>query len=661
MKRKLAVLTVLVVTLAVLAAALVGCNKDVRLGDIFVNYESAGEITHADLQLTLPVGWKVLTDNSSCDDSDIGYVSALDGYIVVNTANSLNVAVADENKEAKFLLRDGAGNPVSSGISAIVMQGTMALIRFNNNTASVINLANGKTALRQSETTGITEDVEVAVRILDDELIAVNPAFSTVCTGTDYTPIYRASTGELVLKVYNQGGSLDYVYGFDGNYVSVENRSGTSSATEVATYLYAVPDKAPAVTEVKASAACSYNRVSEKDDYYSESLYLGEGKFYVHEEWTVSDSEDYTYSYDGEKYKVYRYIVTPDDGGRSSYSSSYYFLNCVNPYYDYASSRSSVVPSTFLQAGYVYASFGLYVPESKEAEYDQFVLDTDLNVVLSLTNNWGVELEYAERDLVGYYDLMLQFQDGYGFAPLAPSALRLYDYDGKLILEEKQYPLSGVNVHDGMIIAQTVKDNKTLYGAFDMNGELVIPFEYSTIEPFRGYYTYAVRSSDSAAVLLGKDGSVLEYMNDGVTKPLADIAQTSGKVNIQKRGCYMYTATAEDGSTLYGIKNYRADVDSNVVIEAQFVKGCTLYSPSVDNNMVFVFGQTEEDGPVKVYRLLSDDETERDGTLPDWAWAIIGVGCAIVVAGIATGVALGVKAHKKKVAAVAEKSDGSAE
>ena len=149
----------------------------------------------------------------------------------------------------------------------------------------------------------------------------------------------------------------------------------------------------------------------------------------------------------------------------------------------------NVAPTSFLQSGYNYSSFGPYVSESKEAEYDQCVLDKDLNVVLSLTNNWGIELEYVERDVIGVYDLLLQFQDGYGFAPLAPSALRLFDEDGKIVLEEKQYPLSAVNVHDGMIIEQTVKDSKTLYGAFDMSGELLRPFEYSYIDAFRGYYT----------------------------------------------------------------------------------------------------------------------------------------------------------------------------
>lgn len=646
MKRKVFAFVIAVVVLAVLATVLVGCDKDVRLGDIFVNYRSAGEITRAELQLTLPTGWNVLTDSTTYADSDIGYSESLDAYIVVNSAGSLNIARADESKETVFMLRDSAGNPTVSGISAIKIYGTLALIRFNNNTASVINLANGRTVVKQSDTVGISEKVTEAVSVLDSELVAVNPAYSTVCTGTDYTPVYRVSTGELVFKVYNKGGSLDCVYGFDGRYVLVENQSGTSSSKEYASYLYSVPEKASSALEVKPSEACTYDRASEKDDYYSEATYLGEGKFYVHEEWTVSSSDDYTYSYSGEYYKVYRYIVTPENGQRTAYNSSYYFLNCVNPYFEKATSRCNVAPTSFLQSGYIYSSFGLYVPESKEAEYDQFVLDKDLNVVLSLTNNWGIELEYVERDVIGVYDLLLQFQDGYGFAPLAPSALRLFDENGKIVLEEKQYPLSAVNVHDGMIIAQTVKDSKTLYGAFDMNGELVIPFEYSYIEAFRGYYTYAVRASDSTAVLLGRDGSVLEYMSDG-SKPLSDIAVTGKKTKIQKRGCYMYTTTTADGTTVYGIKNYNADVESNVVLEAQFLKGCTLYSPSIDANSVFVFGQTEENGPVKIYRLLSDEEGN-PAALPVWAWVLIGLGCAAAVAGAVTGIVFGVRASRRK-------------
>ena len=657
MKRKFAAFVIVVVVLAVLAATLVGCDKATRLGDIFVGYESAGEITRAELQLTLPTGWNVLTDSTTYADSDIGYSSTLDAYIVVNDAGSLNIAQADDDKQAVFLLRDSAGNPTASGISAIKVCGVLALIRFNNGTASVINLENGKVALRADATTGITKEVSSAVAVLDDELIAVNPAYSTVCSGTDYTPVYRASTGELVCKVYNAGGSLDGVFGFDGNYVMVENKSGTSTAQEYSTYLYAVPERAGANLDMTASADCIYNRVSEKESYYSEATYLGDGRFYVHEEWTVNSTDDYTYSYDGDYYKVYRYIVTPANGERTAYNSSYYFLNCVNAYFTNGSDRCVVAPSSFLQAGYIYSSFGLYVPESKEAEYDQFVLDYDLNIVLSLTNNWGIELEYVERDKVNYYDLMLQFQDGYGYAPLAPAALRLFDESGKIVAEETAYELTGVNLHDGMIIAGTADGSNTLYGAFDLDCELVIPFEYKLISPFRGFYTYARRSTSSGGtetVLLGKDGSVVETLSDG-TKPFHDIATTSKGSEIYKRGCYLYKATDEDGTVRYGVKNFSADASSNTVLEACFLSGCVLYSPDTDNNLVFVFGQTEKDGAVSVYRMFGEPSEPAGGGLPVWAWVLIGVGAAAVVAGIVTGAVLGARRHKAGAAAEEEK------
>ena len=110
----------------------------------------------------------------------------------------------------------------------------------------------------------------------------------------------------------------------------------------------------------------------------------------------------------------------------------------------------------------------------------------------------------------------------------------------------------------------------------------------------------------------------------------------------------MYTTTTADGTTVYGIKNYNADVESNVVLDAQFLKGCTLYSPSIDANSVFVFGQTEENGPVKIYRLLSDEEGN-PAALPVWAWVLIGLGCA-AAAGAVTGIVFGVRASRRKKA-----------
>ena len=618
MRRRLWVSVALTVVLVMSALLLAACDPQVTLGDIFVGYTSEGEITRAELQFTLPVGWTVLTDSAANysslhADSDIGYVKSLGAYIVTDGDGNLNLVRPDGEGGAVFMLH-GSDGGTAFGAEAIVVKGDLVLMRINNGSASVVDLSTGREVLTQSETEGITVSkdtgIEDAVRILDDELIAVAPAYSAVAGGqTAYTPVYRASTGGLAAMVYNPGGSLEGVYGFDGEYVTVEADTTSSSVTERATFLYRIP--ASGGSRLKAEGNMAYDQRDPRDDYFTESLYLGDGRIYVHEEWTVSSSSEYSYSYDGEYYKVQRFIVNAEDGTREQYSSEHYFLNCVTNRYDY-SGRSDVVPSTFLKDGYIYSSFGLYVPaDTKEAEYDQYVLDTDLNVVLSLTNNWGIELEYVERDKVNYYDLMLQFQNG----------------------------------------------SNTLYGAFDLDCELVIPFEYKLISPFRGFYTYARRSTSSGGtetVLLGKDGSVVETLSDG-TKPFHDIATTSKGSEIYKRGCYLYKATDEDGTVRYGVKNFSADASSNTVLEACFLSGCVLYSPDTDNNLVFVFGQTEKDGAVSVYRMFGEPSEPAGGGLPVWAWVLIGVGAAAVIAGIVTGAVLGARRRKAGAAVEGEK------
>ena len=155
-------------------------------------------------------------------------------------------------------------------------------------------------------------------------------------------------------------------------------------------------------------------------------------------------------------------------------------------------------------------------------------------------------------------------------------------------------------------------------------------------------------------MLLGKDGSVVETLSDG-TKPFHDIATTSKGSEIYKRGCYLYKATDEDGTVRYGVKNFSADASSNTVLEACFLSGCVLYSPDTDNNLVFVFGQTEKDGAVSVYRMFGEPSEPAGGGLPVWAWVLIGVGAAAVVAGIVTGAVLGARRRKAGAAAEEEK------
>ena len=207
MRRRLWVSVALTVVLVMSALLLAACDPQVTLGDIFVSYTSEGEITRAELQFTLPVGWTVLTDSAANysslhADSDIGYVKSLGAYIVTDGDGNLNLVRPDGEGGAVFMLH-GSDGGTAFGAEAIVVKGDLVLMRINNGSASVVDLSTGREVLTQSETKGITVSketgIEDAVRILDDELIAVAPAYSSaVAEGqTAYTPVYRVSTGGL--------------------------------------------------------------------------------------------------------------------------------------------------------------------------------------------------------------------------------------------------------------------------------------------------------------------------------------------------------------------------------------------------------------------------------------------------------------------------------
>ena len=369
-----------------------------------------------------------------------------------------------------------------------------------------------------------------------------------------------------------------------------------------------------------------------------------------------SDAE-YTYSYGGEYYRAVRYFYYPDTDSRTQYNSSYIFLNCVNTYYDNASGRCTydagstsvnVSPSSFLNPGYTYSSFGLFVTEDKTAYYDQFILDGDLDIVFSLTGNFGIEYEGStDRDEVGFYDMLMQCSDGYCYARLTPSALRVYRTDGSLAFENDDYDFLSVSMQNGIFIVGIDDDGDTLYGGFDTEGNLVIPFSYSYIEPFRSFYTYAVTAEGNTRVLLGMDG-VTAPLPEGQTSHFYDIA-TAGSTPLEKRGCYAFYTTAEDNTRLYGVKNMSGDYSANTVLEASLTT-CTIYSPSSDNGIVFVFGN-DVDGNYRVYLLTSSAEDAADGgngaVLPDWAIGLIAAGGTLIVIAAAAGIIYAARRKKK--------------
>ena len=662
MRKKIFATLIVAAVVIVTALTAFGCNKfsteTPSLADIYVDYDATqGEIDTAELSLILPDGWTVLSSASGDNaDSDIGYIAGMNAFIVTNSNHDLSVVKVPEGED-KTVTEEDFLIPPSGAVRAIKAVGNYFAVRIASSSGFVgVMGSDGKWRVNANKTvdTGAAVDkntLSSAIRILGDELVAVNPANSAETAGnSSYTPIYRISTGEMVCRI-NTGGSLSGILGFDGKYVSVET-SSESNGKE--TRVYAVPDTLGDAADLAYPRYGSFVNTNGYEGYYTESLYLGGGKFYIHTEWTVDSDANYTYAYDGEYYRAVRYFYYPDEDRTESYTSSHIFLNAVNSYYDGVSGRSlgdtAVAPSSFLKDGYTYASFGLIVDTEKNAHYDQFILDGDLNIVYSLTTNFGIRPEGSlDREEVGLYDLMMQGSDGVYYSRVYPSAIRLYDGEGSLLFENKDHTYVSATLQNGIVIAGIEdEDGDTLYGAFDLAGNNVIPFEYSYIEPFRSYYTYAVTAEGNTRVLLGRDGTAAP-LEEGAGTHFPDIATSSSKAALEKRGCYVFTEKTEDGKTRYGVKNMSGDFDNNIVLPAA-LSSCTLYSPTTDNGLVFAWGTRAEDGAYCVYRMTSssDGADASPAGLPDWAVGLIAAGCTLVVAAAVIGVILAVR-HGKKV------------
>lgn len=678
--RTIASVIIVLVAVCVLATA---CGRFTdyvpTIGEIYGNTYTAGAIDTATLQTILPEGWSVLGSAASPNaDSDTGYIASLDAYVVKNSDNVISIVKANGG-EGQLLF--GA----EIGVKAVHAVGDTILFRRTNSGREEYGAmnSNGNFVLDPALTSNsATATLTSALRVLDDNLIAVNPSYDNGTTNKNYTPIYSTETGELVCRVKNPNGSLLNMYAFDGRYVVT---SFTDGSKNMGCYIYDLQRDGAAGGDVDPSSyGIYYNADGSLDNYYVEALYIGNGRFYVHQEWTVDSDEEYTYFYNDEYAKVVRYIYDAAANKRDLYESPYIFINLVSPryangtdymqielpdsaptgysyysngiYYDSTAKCFKVAADTFLQEGYFMSFFALYVPENKEAEYDQLVLNEDLKVVYSLTGNAGIKVEGTqEKESIGYYDLIMRCADDLCYTPICPSALRVYTRDGKLVFEKTDRNFLSVSYQDGMFVAATVDaEGNVLYGAYDKEGNLAVDFKYTYIEPFRGYYTYAVSEETGSNVLLGRNGKTVDVLQDGTT-PFADAAKSSNKP-ILKRGCYMYKTTV-DSTTLYGIKVYGASGENDIVIPAEYSSSATLYTQYVDSDVCHFYGIKQGDGRMFVYKLTGAYATPASDANGLTAGEIAGItiGCAAFAAIVVTASVLIAKKKKSSPDSGADK------
>jgi len=624
-KRTVAKTIAFVLTLCLIISCcfmLFACNKDKdkpkSVADIYKSKTSESEFSSYKLQFVLDEGWKVYTTSTSKSsqnvdvNSDVGYIESINGF-VVEKDGSLSIVLCDDQNVYFEGGMKGQIFPDWINVSALRVKGNLIACKFANGEAGVFDKS-GNTVLSRSAVSGATEaNIDDVIKILDGSMIAVSETYDTKAA-KGYTSIYRPTTsgdvysrGQLVCRVQNDDAKLSYLRGFDGKYVSVVGNSEGD-------YIFAIPQSA---SEAKNIIATTNGTVEDNgnDDYYSEITYMGNGKFFIHEDWTVASTDDYAY-YDGFDYYCFkRRIYTPDNDATSEYTQNAdkVFLYLENAYY--GGDKGGIDTTSYLKDGFTYASYGLAII-GKLGTYDQYILDSDFDVVMSLSGNYGITIKDQKKEQVGYFDLVMQSVDGYYYNPLQPSGVNIYDASGKLVGHNDRTTVAQQELSNNMIVAAITDpdDSKSyLYGAFNLYGETVVPFEYSTLSAFRGSYTIGMKyDSDAKKTLpyiIGSDGKVVTELSDG-SKPLGDIATSTSSQYIYKIGCYMnyITTTGEDGKEVkrFGIKNFNPNVNKNVVMPATMESGSVLYASSKCPNKVFVFAKVTSGSAVAytVYQLI---------------------------------------------------------
>lgn len=620
-----------VCTLSACVAILSSCNKDEAkaktVEDIFKSTQSKPEFSGTQREFTLDTGWEIYTTSTTKNtqaanvNSDVGYIESINAFVVKN-GESLSIVKCGDTREYFDGGMKGMLFPSYLGIGALRVKDGLIACKFINGEAGVFDTS-GNTVISRTKinySSNTAAGIDTILKILDAGLIAVNSSYDKNGV-SGYTSIYRPTTsgnlqdrGMLAARLENAKGTLTNIKGFDGKYVTI---TGNTTGD----FIFAVPYSQARDGQTTSATANGTVADNDKDDYYGEITYMGGGKFFIHQDWTVEKDKEYTY-YDGFDYYVFeRRIYTPDNDKSQAYTKNAdkVFLYMENNYYD--GDKAGVATSSYLKDGFTYASYGLTIV-NKIGTYDQFILDENLNIVMSLTGNYGITIKDQKKEKVGYLDLIMQCVDGYYYNPLLPSEFNVYDKNGNKVGHNGRNDIRQQELSNNVFVAaindpdDTSSSPQQLYGAFNLKGEVVIPFTYYSLSAFRGSYTVGqAKNSEGVKTwfIVGSDGKQVTRMSDG-SVPLNknEIATDKSGNFIYKIGCYMYKVDSgkktEKNETIYnyGIKNFNPNVNKNVVMNATMSAGSVLYAPTSSPSNVFVFDKVTVGTNVSytVYRLV---------------------------------------------------------
>lgn len=627
--KKVIVLILAVVILATGSVLLLSaCNRSsMSYLDVYLNYDEVNEFANTEHIVSLPEGYSLyLTNNDNIHaSSDYGYQQSVNGFIITNgnvgSYAKLNFIVAGENKLLFPENSEIIQMQVRYGLIAVMTAGTSIGVYDIANREWVLPLVKPRIS-----GASLTASIELYCKILSPDYFAVAPTADNYIQSQNLNeqsnrriPIYSVAKKEMIGRLeFSIARALSYIEGFDNYVVMTGEKSALDYAQTKIVKLSDDVENLPSLEVIKPTNNGEFTAFTSNTTDFIDVTYFGGGKFLIHQE-TVGSKDAYFYKELGESeetdkfWQVYRWIYQADTDTRTVYESDILLLSIVNEHYRYsAKKKDSFDASAFLKPGYSYVGYALYRNSDKTTDYDQFIIDRDFNIVLSLSRNFGMNFE-NEEDVVStsFYELILTYAGGRGVVQVGTGIMRLYGEDGSVVCENDEHDYITAAYNSGMVVCSildtvntTGTTKKYLFGAIDEQGNITVPFIYTKLSMFTGFYAIGERdiNGKTAVVLVGKNGYETQLGLNGIPAKEYSLRYNSAGTPIYKAGCYVYYS-GEGDNLLYGLKNTNINVNQNVITGLKF-KQVVLYSPEKGYGLVYAVVKEQGKATYDIYKLV---------------------------------------------------------
>lgn len=506
MKRKIALLVFIVLTLSLAAAFLPACNKTPKytVSDIYKSHAQESGFTSATKILDFPEGVKPYGGKSSKINYANAYLPSVNCLVVQKTDGSKLLGLYD--LKSKEVL------PINfTEIS--VKQGYILAREQGGNV--ILAKPNGEVVL-----TATPKDSGYEIKNAKGETLALSLNFDT---SNDMSLLIRPMSGKYV-AVRTNVQKVAFV-GADGQIVAATEYEGNMSEFKTVDD-YVVRS----FTENSLPTVCVY-RIGEKavvsggrivaatEDAVLNVTYVGGNNFYCAEMVKLAKSsasdetaeEDYDYiDLSGNKCKINIFGFNAKTGEKKTMSDEMIFSSIVNGYYE---EESGIEISKYLNDGFSYVSVGLVKTDGKKTQFEAFIIDENFNVVASMTTEYGKFNPSA--DGTAYRDMLIEYTGGIGIGVTNEKGpLAVYDRNGKCVLFKDDASYSKISFGGGVVTAlKTAADGTARYVAYGLDGSEIVGFEqgFTALTKFVGGYAIGVAknySSSTDCLIVAADGKV---------------------------------------------------------------------------------------------------------------------------------------------------------